>query len=168
VKNEVSAGCDITELELALVLLNLLHARLTQKVVLFLQIGDYADIELVSRFLNLKSHQRGSRDLPLELLILDVSHDFIESCLDVNNPFRCQNDETWLCWAKPILFQQVRMELVAIVGRDLDLFLKELLPLEWHLPLDDMSDGERCLTIFADVGLLNLGVLQVSIFSIET
>jgi hypothetical protein len=59
------------------------------------------------------------------------------------------------------------MELVAVVGRDLDLFLEELLPLEWHLPLDDMSDGESRLAIFADVGLLDLGVLQVAIFTIE-
>ena len=59
------------------------------------------------------------------------------------------------------------MELVAVVGRDLDLFLEELLPLEWHLPLDDMSNRESRLAIFADVGLLNLGVLQVAIFTIE-
>jgi hypothetical protein len=51
------------------------------------------------------------------------------------------------------------MELVAIVGRDLDLFLEELLPLEWHLPLDGMGNGESRFAIFADISLLNLGVL---------
>ena len=59
------------------------------------------------------------------------------------------------------------MELITVIGRDLDLFLEELLPLEWHLPLDDMSDGEIRLAIFAHVGLLDLGVLQVAIFTIE-
>ena len=60
------------------------------------------------------------------------------------------------------------MELIAVIGRDLDLLLEELLPLEWHLPLDDMSDGESRLAIFAYIRLLNLGVLQVAIFTIES
>ena len=96
-KHEVSAGCDIAELELALILLYLLHARLTQKVILLVQIGDYADVKFVSRFLKLDLHKGGSRDLPLELLILHLPEHLIEGCLDVNNPFSCQNDEAWLC-----------------------------------------------------------------------
>ena len=96
-KNEISAGCDIAELELALILLYLLHSSLTQKVILLVQIGDYADVELVSRFLKLDLYQGGSRDLPLELLILDLPENLIEGRLDINNPFGCQNDETWLC-----------------------------------------------------------------------
>ena len=58
------------------------------------------------------------------------------------------------------------MELVAIIRCDFNFLFKKLLPFERHLALDNMSNWEKRIAIFADKILFYLWVLQISIFSI--
>ena len=60
------------------------------------------------------------------------------------------------------------MELVAVVILDAYLLLEEPLPVQGHLPLDHVLHGKVGLVVFADDGHFLLGVLQVSIFTIES
>lgn len=167
-ENEVSARCDITELELPLCLLDLLQSIIDQYLVLFLQVSEDLHIELVCGFLNLDLGQGRCGYLPLHFFEFDITRDLIKSRLRINDPTRRKNDETCLSGAESVLLQQVCMELIAIVDLNFNVLLEELLPIQGHLSLNDMCGREVGVRILADEGHFLLWILQITIFSIES
>lgn len=104
VENEVSARCDIAELEFSLCLLNFLESVLNKHLVLLLQVCEYLDVELIRLLFYLHFSQRRRRYLPLHLLKLYVPRDLIKCCLRIDNPACSKHNKSCLCGSESVLF----------------------------------------------------------------